>query len=344
LPTGEIEFTDGVYGTVRITPALYGDPVLRRSDGSPNYNFAAAVDDGGMAITDVLRGEDHLTNTAIQISLHRALGQEAPRYAHLPMILGGDGSRLSKRHGAASVDDLRASGYLPEAVINALALLGWSHPEAEEILTAAQLGAAFDLGRVSRGAATFDPVKLAWFNGQWLRRLTRRRLVRESLPWLRRGWPLPDPLSADQEDWLGRGIEMCAGGAETLADVPSQVAILFEFEASTRLGDPEIARLLEAPETASLRTALEEILSRIAAGGSPPELPNLKDELQKATGLKGKALFHPLRAMLTGYPSGPELARLLPLLAEGGRLGLEPPVVGPWERARRLLAQLGRRA
>src|SRR5262245_23384039 len=101
LPAGEIEFMDGVYGRVRITPARYGDPVRRRSDGSPNYNFAAAVDDASMAITDVLRGEDHLTNTAIQISLHRALGREAPRYAHLPMILGGDGARLSKRHGAA---------------------------------------------------------------------------------------------------------------------------------------------------------------------------------------------------------------------------------------------------
>jgi glutamyl-tRNA synthetase len=340
LPDGEVEFVDGVYGAVRFAPAQYGDPVLRRSDGSPNYNFAAAVDDAAMAITDVLRGEDHLTNSAIQILLHRALGAEPPRYAHLPMILGRDGARLSKRHGAASIDDLRASGYLPEAVINALALLGWSHPAGEEVLAAEDLLASFDLARVSRAAATFDSVKLDWFNGQWLRRLPRPRLVRESLPWLRRSWPLPEPLTPDLEDWLGRGIEMCAGGAVTLPVLVERMAILFRFEPSARLADPEIAAILSEPGAASVSAAVGEILGRLAAGATPPELPALKDQLRQATGLKGRNLFHPLRALLTGYASGPELDRLLPLLEEGSRLGLVP--VPPWQRARALLASAER--
>ena len=342
LPDGEVEFVDRVYGQVSFAPARYGDPVLRRSDGSPNYNFAAAVDDAAMAITDVLRGEDHLTNSALQILLHRALGAASPRYAHLPMILGSDGSRLSKRHGAASVTDLRAAGYLPEAVINALALLGWSHPASAEVLSVAELVASFDLARVSRAAATFDGVKLAWFNGQWLRRLPRPRLLREALPWLRRAFPVMDPLGPDQEDWLGRALEMCAGGADTLPEVAESTALLFRFEPATRLANPQVAAILAEPGAAGVAAAVREVLGRMTRGAAPPELAGLKDEMRQATGLKGKALFHPLRALLTGYASGPELDRLLPLLEEGSRLGLQPAVIPPWERARELLARAGR--
>lgn len=340
LPDDEVRFADRVYGEVGFAPSQYGDPILRRSDGSPAYNFAAVVDDAAMAITHVLRGEDHLTNTGIQILLYRALGWEPPEFGHLPMILGPDGSRLSKRHGAASIGDLRRAGYLPEAVVNALALLGWSHPEAREVLTIDELAQAFDLGRVSRAAATFDPVKLAWFNGQWLRRLPEERLARETVPWLRATGTLPAAPAGDAAEWLGRALALFVGGADTLPALAERAALLFRFDPAERLADPEVQAILAEPGAGPVSEALRTLLSAAPGEGAalPGGFPGIRDEVRLRTGLKGKALFHALRALLTGHASGPELDRLVPILEEGSRLPLPRPVAGPAMRARAILA------
>src|SRR4051812_31337541 len=175
---GETVVADAIRGEVRFPHSAIDDFVIARSDGSPLYNLAVAVDDRDMGVTDVVRGEDHLSNTPRQAMILEALGAELPGYAHLPLLLGPDGKKLSKRHGAASVQELRAAGYLPEAVRNYIALLGWGLDESTTFLTTEELIENFSLDRVSRSPAVFDEQKLRWMNGRYLRELEPAELAR----------------------------------------------------------------------------------------------------------------------------------------------------------------------
>src|SRR5215211_6077371 len=175
---GELAFADVIRGTVSFPLASIDDFVIRRSDGSPLYNLAVAVDDRDMGITHVVRGGDHLSNTPRQLLVLKALGGEPPQYAHLPLLHGPDGKKLSKRHGAASVHELRAGGYLPEALRNYLALLGWGLDETTTFLTTEELMRGFELERVSKNPAVFDEEKLRWMNGRYLRELDPEELLR----------------------------------------------------------------------------------------------------------------------------------------------------------------------
>jgi glutamyl-tRNA synthetase len=168
---GETVFHDQIRGEIATPNDAIQDFVIRRSDGSALYNLAVAVDDRDMGITQVVRGEDHISNTPRQVMILRALGEEPPAYAHLPLLHGPDGKKLSKRHGAASVQELRAAGYLPEAVRNYIALLGWGYDESTTFFTTDELIELFDLSRVSRNPAVFDEQKLRWMNGRYLREL-----------------------------------------------------------------------------------------------------------------------------------------------------------------------------
>src|SRR5918997_1117099 len=175
---GETVFHDAIRGAIVTPNSAIKDFVIRRSDGSALYNLAVAVDDRDMGITQVVRGEDHISNTPRQVMILRALGAEPPAYAHLPLLHGPDGKKLSKRHGAASVQELRAAGYLPEAVRNYLALLGWGDPDDETILSTDELVRRFSIERVSRNPARFDEQKLRWMNGRYLRELGVDELTR----------------------------------------------------------------------------------------------------------------------------------------------------------------------
>ncbi|MGH2802412.1 MAG: glutamate--tRNA ligase, partial [Thermoleophilaceae bacterium] len=168
---GEIAFTDAVLGEIATPYSGIKDFVIRRSDGSSLYNLAATVDDLDMGVTHVVRGQDHVSNTPRQIMLLRALGAEPPTYGHIPLLHGPDGRKLSKRHGAASVQELRDAGYLPEAVRNYVALLGWGYDETTTFMTTDELVERFALERVSRNPAVFDEQKLRWMNGRYLREL-----------------------------------------------------------------------------------------------------------------------------------------------------------------------------
>ncbi len=168
---GETAFHDAIRGEIATPNSSIDDFVIRRSDGSALYNLAVAVDDRDMGITQVVRGEDHISNTPRQVIILRALGEEPPAYAHLPLLHGPDGKKLSKRHGAASVQELRAAGYLPEAVRNYIALLGWGYDESTTFFTTDELIERFDLSRVSKNPAVFDEQKLRWMNGRYLREL-----------------------------------------------------------------------------------------------------------------------------------------------------------------------------
>src|SRR4051812_2502727 len=187
---GELVVEDAIRGPVRFPLAAISDFVVRRSDGSSLYNLAVAVDDRDMGITHVVRGDDHLSNTPRQVLLVRALGGEPPLYAHLPLLHGPDGKKLSKRHGAASVQELREAGYLPEAVRNYVALLGWGLDESTTFLTTDELMRHFSLERVSRNPAVFDEQKLRWMNGRYLRELDPADLKRRLEELLGRELPL----------------------------------------------------------------------------------------------------------------------------------------------------------
>lgn len=175
-------FDDMVHGNIKSDTSLLEDFVIQKADGFPAYNFACVVDDGVMGITHIIRGDDHLSNTPRQIALYKALGFDLPKFAHIPMILGEDGSRMSKRHGATSVTDYRAKGYLPDAIVNFIALLGWSPGHDQELLSRQEMIEKFTLKRVNKTSSQFDFTKLDWMNSKYIQNLPVGDLVSELQP------------------------------------------------------------------------------------------------------------------------------------------------------------------
>jgi glutamyl-tRNA synthetase len=279
---------DAIRGEIAFDHSSLDDFVIARSDGSPLYNLAVAVDDRDMEITDVVRGEDHLSNTPRQLMVLRALGvDEPPRYAHLPLLHGPDGKKLSKRHGAASVEELREKGYLPEAVRNYLALLGWGYDAETTFFTTEELAERFSLDRVSRSPAIFDEQKLRWMNGHYLRQMD------------------PDELTARLERRLGRddlrpAVEVAQEKLQTLADFWPMAGFALERRP---IDDEAWSRVMR--DGAEQRLALaREALARVEsfdAAGIETALRGVVEEL----GVKPKDVFQPVRVALTGGTVSP---------------------------------------
>ena len=296
-------FRDELRGEVSFS--RIGDFVIRKSDGTPSYNFAAVVDDSDMGITHVIRGEEHLPNTGRQALLYRALGLTVPQFVHLGVILGPDGKKLSKRHGDASVADYRRDGYLPEALVNHLALLGWTHPAGrEEFADLDELVREWDPSRLGASPAAFDPERLLYFDARHIRRLTDDELRRRVGPFL--DGPLPEGREA-------AALEVIREEARTLSDAPR---LLREV---THPVDPR-AFLEELPEASA------EVLHHIASSLDGRELPDVEaargfvGELRawaRERGIKARDLLHPLRLALTGQNSGPEIGLVLAVLGPG---------------------------
>jgi glutamyl-tRNA synthetase len=284
---GEITFHDVILGDITNPYSAIKDFVIRRSDGSPLYNLAVAVDDLDMGITHVVRGQDHVSNTPRQLMLIRALGQEPPVYAHIPLLHGTDGKKLSKRHGAASVEELREAGYLPEAVRNYVALLGWGYDETTTFMTTDELIERFSLERVSKNPAVFDEQKLRWMNGRYLRELPaeelRARLAeltgreipleavtisQEKMQTLSEFWPLAkflvEPQEYDEQAWAK---VMRDGAPERLRAARDALEALSSFE----------------PE--QVEAALRSVVERL--------------------GVKPKDVFQPIRVAISGTTVSP---------------------------------------
>ena len=330
-----VRFDDRVYGEVRVPMAQIGDFVLLRQDGMPAYNFAVVVDDRAMRITHVIRGEDHLSNTSRQLLLYRALKAEPPLFAHLPLLTAPGGQPLSKRDGAAALGWFRERGYPPEALLNHLALLGWSPPGGVELLTVEELVAAFDLERVSRAPAVFDRMKLDALSMRHIARMPKDRLAPMALEHLGRAGLVPEPVPGEVAAWVGRLAEIYAERLACFADLPREAALVFGFDAERSLDDPDVRATLVDP------AARRVIGSALAHAGSAPvtaqRLSLITAEVRRETGAKGKDLFHPIRVGFTGRGSGPELVRLLPIVDEGASLPLPHPIVACAARARALL-------
>jgi glutamyl-tRNA synthetase/nondiscriminating glutamyl-tRNA synthetase len=330
VPDGEreIAWDDLVRGRVSFAAEVIGDFVLVRSGGVPAYNFAVVIDDALMEISHVIRGEDHISNTPRQLLLYEAFGWKPPRFGHVSMVLGPDHSKLSKRHGATSVGEFRERGYLPEALANYLALLGWSPGDNEELLPLDELARRFRIEDVGKSAGVFDPEKLAWVNRHYLKLASPARLTELTLPFLdRSGWTVRSEADRDSgfgirdsnaRAFLGHAISVAAQSIDRLDQVPTRLHFLFEYSASAALANPALRA--EAVEARNVIAALADETARSGRLVDKEVFRALAGRIRQQTGAKGKALFHPIRLALTGEAEGLELDLAVPLIEQGAGL------------------------
>ncbi|MGB7218426.1 MAG: glutamate--tRNA ligase [Vicinamibacterales bacterium] len=339
----DVVFTDVVRGDVRFPIEVISDPIIVRADGHPAYNFAVVIDDALMEVTHVVRGEDHISNTPRQILLYQALGFTAPAFAHLALVMGPDHSPLSKRHGATSVAEFRSKGYLPEALVNYLALIGWSPrgqgrsrsaDEEAELWPIDELARRFSLEAVGHSAGVFDEEKLAWVNRHYLKLADPGRIAGLSVPYfVAAGVPMAP---------TGRGLAFLAGSmamvtssVDRLDQIPSRLAFLFDADPSRALSDPSVRSEMSADGARAVVGALAEELEN-APRLDRERFRAVAGQVKASTGQKGKALFHPIRIALTGRSEGPELDLAVPAIDAGADLPDEagvPKILGCRERA-----------
>ncbi len=304
-----VEFEDLIKGRMSFDGQTIGDFIILRSDGIAPYNFAVVVDDALMEITHVIRGEDHLTNTPRQLLLYQALGFPAPKFAHPPMILGPDRSPLSKRHGVTSVGYFREQGFLPEALVNYLALLGWTSEDGQEIFTLEELSRKFSLGRVSRSSAVFDLEKLKWVNRAHLKKLSGEQAVDQAREFLEKSGI---DLGSVSDPWLHSAVEMVWPEVNTLSELADRLRIFFDENFGF---ESEAEHLLQSEENRKVLSGLAEELQ----GAEEITTENYKQilaGLAKRVGASGRRLYMPLRAALTGKTRGPELDKVFILLGK----------------------------
>jgi glutamyl-tRNA synthetase len=302
---GETVVDDEIRGRVVFANTELDDFIIQRSDGSPIYNFCVVVDDVDMRMTHVIRGDDHLSNTPRQILLYQALGAPLPRFAHVPLILGPDKTRLSKRHGATSVTAYRDQGYLPHAMVNFLARLGWSHGD-QELFTRAELVDLFGLEHVGASPAVFNPEKLLWTNFQWLKATPPDELAAAVRPFLPAAG-VPDP---PDPAWLVRAVALLRDRARTLVELATQLRTYLADEITL---DPAAAAKHLTPAVAS---ALRDLHARLAAL-TTWDVAAIESEFRavvEAHGLALGKLAQPVRVASTGGTASPGIFEVLELL------------------------------
>lgn len=309
MPEKELIIKDIIRGEVKIDTSLIGDYVILKSNGTPTYNFAVVIDDMSMKISHVIRGEDHISNTPRQIVLFDAFNYPVPEFAHVGMILAPDKSKLSKRHGATAVSEFIENGYMPEAFVNFLALLGWSAPDGEEILALDKIIQAFDLERVSHSAAVFDKDKLNWMNGMYIRDLPIQESVERCKKYM---------TQYDLSRYTDEKIEIMIGAVRepftVLADVTNAVSYFFNDTI-------EISE--EVKEAALTGEHVKDVLEKFMAFTEEADLENLeelnerfKDFRKSLKPLKPKFIMMPIRAVLTGQLHGADLNKCLHILGK----------------------------
>ena len=354
LDHAPIEFDDAVYGHVSFPADVMDDMIVVRTDGSPTYNFAVVCDDANMGITHVIRGDDHLSNTPRQILIYEALGYKVPTFAHLSMILGPDGKKLSKRHGAASVEEFRDRGYLSDAMVNFLALLGWSLDGETTLIDRDTLCSEFSLDRVTKKDAVFDEKKLEWMNGQYIKEMGPVAWVEQSKPWLAQAVaqgglvaaqdadaviaptpnpsdpnaPQPEPLVPSQEalesalqlveekpDWFTNLYELVAERLTRLDEIPEKLSYLF-WGSKVRLDEKSVKKVLlkESARPAEALEACREVLASEVNGWESAALEVACRKKGEGLDMKIKNLLQPLRVAVCGNMVSPPLFESIELL------------------------------
>ena len=313
----EVAFHDLVRGDVTFNTEQFGDPIIVRSDGRPQYNFAVVIDDALMEITHVIRGEDHISNTPRQILLYRALGFTPPHFAHLSLVMGPDHTPLSKRHGATSVMEFRERGFLPEALVNYLALIGWSPGGDEELLPIQELARRFALEDVGHSAGVFDVEKLAWMNRHYMKEAAPARLAAEAARYfLSRGF-MKRRTDAAME-YLVSVLPMAVGSVDRVEEIPDRLKFLFEFDPVSAMARSDVAEILAEPGARDVIAALADAIDRPLLDRET--FRAMANRVKERTGRKGKTLFHPMRVVLTGEGGGPELDLAVPAIERGALL------------------------
>lgn len=311
---------DLVRGEVSFDYSGIGDFIILKSDGIPTYNFAVVVDDHTMSISHVIRAEEHLSNTPRQILLFNALGWQTPQFAHVSLILGKDRSKMSKRHGATAIEQYQEKGYLPEALVNFLALLGWSPGGEEEVLPLAELKQQFSLDRVAKSPAIFDLDKLNWLNGHYIRQAPLEYITELAVPFLEKAGYLRAPLTPERHEWLKSVVALAREYLVCLEDIKDHVGIYFNdrvevLEAGAR-------EVLDEPHVPALFAALGRLVEDCPVLTAAKARELLKGAGKEA-GVKGKQIFIPVRAALTGSIQGPDLNQIMAILGKervAGRL------------------------
>ncbi len=312
-PTRDVAVSDLVRGDIEFKKEMLGDFIILRSDGRPTYNFAVVVDDALMQITHVIRAEEHLPNTMRQVLVYEALGYALPAFAHVSLIVDKDRSKLSKRRGATSVAEFRNLGYLPGGLLNYLALLGWSPPDSEEVMSVAELIEKFELERVSPSPAAFDEDKLDWVNAHHLREEPLADVAALGMRFAEaRGLIEPD------FDRFEAMVDLAREGLARLSDLPDAISFFFDGDLEVEDGARE---WLFRDETKQL---LASLVSRLGESEGEMDAGTFKAALKAAgkdAGVKGKDLFMPVRSALTGRTHGPALGEVAAVLGRGRVIG-----------------------
>ena len=302
-------FKDLVRGEITFPSDMVGDFVLLRSDGMPVYNFCCAVDDHMMQITHVLRAEEHLSNTLRQLMIFESMKWLTPQFGHLSVVLDEDKQKMSKRKGATSCFQFMEEGYLPEALLNFIALLGWSHPEEKEIISVDEMIQKFSTERLNSSGAVFDGVKLKWMNAQYLRAMPDEKLWLLVKPFLlKAGLNLP----FENQSWAVQTLQTFKTHMEILSDAVELYSLLDD---SKFVIHPESAEVLALPTTGAVLNKWKELITTFDGQSlTEADFLRIEGEVKTSTGAKGKNLFQPIRVAVIGKPQGPELKMVVPLM------------------------------
>ncbi len=307
----QIVFKDMVRDTVSFESNGVGDFVIVKSDGIPVYNYAVVLDDALMNITHVIRAEEHLSNTPRQILIYQALGLPLPQFGHISLILGKDRTKMSKRHGATSVEQYKNLGYLPEGIVNFLALLGWAPPGEEEIFSQQELIRQFSMDRVAKNPAVFDIDKLNYINAHYMKQASPELVTELALPHLKAAGYIGEDCPAEQKEWLVKVVAELQGYISYAAQITEHIDVFFNDEinfeneeAHEIMKDADIPKVMEAFKTklAALETVEPAAVQAILKG------------ITKELKLGGKKVYMPVRIAITGKMHGPELINLVPLI------------------------------
>lgn len=311
-----VAFDDAVRGRIEINTNDLDDQVLIKTDGFPTYHFAVVVDDHLMGITHVIRGEEWLPSTPKHVYLYECFGWEQPQYVHLSNILNDDHKKLSKRQGDVSVGDFLKKGYLPEALINFLALLGWSPEDEQEIFSMDELIEAFDLSRINKSGAVFDRAKLDWMNAHYIKELPIEELTGRMIPYLLDAGYIAEADVQNRMPWLEKVGELMRERLNYFAQVPEETKML--FDRNFEITDPESLDILKEETVPVLFNALVEKITESDVVDTERAKAILKEiqKEHKAEKIKGKMLYMPTRIMLTGEMHGPDLTLIMDVLGK----------------------------
>ncbi|WP_058486080.1 glutamate--tRNA ligase [Defluviitalea phaphyphila] len=314
VPEGKkIVVHDQIRGDVEFDSDGIGDFIIVKSDGIPVYNFAVVVDDYLMGITTVIRGEEHLSNTPRQILIYEALGFEVPKFAHVSLILGEDRSKMSKRHGSTHVDQYRNKGYLPEAIVNFLALLGWSPEGEEEIFSLSELEKMFSIDRVTKNPAVFDINKLNYINGKYIREADISRLTDLAIPFIVKAGFITEEEAVKKRPLIERMVNATREKFDYLEQITEHVKVFFEEEIEPE--NEEAQAMLKLEHVKDMLLLLKEKVNSVDELSSK-EVKNILKSIQKETGIKGKNLFMPIRVALSGQCHGADIYEVISILGK----------------------------